>query len=603
MSKTAWDVYSSIKKYDGSPTSHKDVVDTLNKHGHHAKMSDAWCTEAVMAVLYDADAIDCIGGYSQISGDARRKAKAKGIFHEGSSGILPFDHVIYGDSNGKPNHSEIAIGKDLNVSGNYNRGCSRRKRSGRRIVGYTRPRYKACEDFNNLQITILAAETMLGTFGSSSERVKNLSVFGKKNAEAIQAEIERVWHSTDETIFDLAVYAIADFAGKGDYRRKRLGQWADSVQKRINAIDSLKGKTISGAAQDVLDRKYGTNEVRKMLLEFNGYDPEKVQEEVNKILKVVPETEGGIPARIISIFRDVPRQTKDVDGLQGDCIIVKRDRKAIVMDTMKSGALGKIYAEIADCNEVWLYGSHLHGDHMGANANSLLKSGKISRLLLPYRYTIHKDYIARYDKLVSDAKAHGARVVNIEQGDKFDLGGIHGEVLFQQTGTSTDSVNMRSLCTLITVNGRNLLTCGDHHCGTSESLFSYINHVDIYKSSHHRLFTGDREQFIATISPDWIIGSGWKCWPIGTVAEDPKTKRADNAYQKYGNFLPGDVCGRTEFVIDADSTITVKGEKNMIGVTVNYKLYGKTYQKTVHVCGRTAFHGVQSMLPAGARFA
>lgn len=599
--KTAWDVYSAIKDYDGSPTAHEDVVTTVNGHVHHVKMSDAWCTETVMAIMYDAGAIDCIGGYSGNAGDAKKKAKSKGIFHESSSGILPFDYVIYGDKTGKPNHSELAIGKDVNVSGNYNKGCSRRRRSGRRIVGYIRPKYSQCSEFDNLQITILAAETILGTYGSGADRQKNLSVFGKANAENVQAEVERIYHSTEQTIFALAVYTIAGFAGKNDYRRKRLGTWADSVQKRINAIDALKGKTTAEAAQDVLDDKYGTNAVRRHLLAFNGYDAVSVQAEVNKLLQTKHEPLKGTSASIISLFRDAPRQTKDVDGLQGDCVIIKRDKKALIMDTMKSGALDKIYAEIADCTDVWLYGSHMHSDHMGANANALVKSGKVSTLLLPKRETVHKDYLARYDKLVLDAARCGVKVVNIGQGDTFCLSGIIGKVLYQQLDTS--SVNMRSLCTLVSVNGRTLLTCGDHHCGTSESGFHYSEHVDIYKSSHHRLYTGDREEFVKGISPDYVIGSGWKSWGIGTVGEDPKTKRADKVYQNYSNFLPGDICGRTEFVIGADACITVKGEKNMVGKTVAYTLNGKTYHKTVHVCERTAFHKVQSMLPTGAKFA
>jgi len=41
---TVWDVLTAYNKYDGSPTAHKDVVNTLKKHGHHTTMSDAWCS-------------------------------------------------------------------------------------------------------------------------------------------------------------------------------------------------------------------------------------------------------------------------------------------------------------------------------------------------------------------------------------------------------------------------------------------------------------------------------------------------------------------------------------------------------------------------------
>lgn len=599
MSCDVYAVLSALSKYDGSPTAHKDVIADCKKYaGKTIKSSDAWCSETVGAALAVAGGSDLTGGFQSSAGSLKKHAP-KGTWHSGSSGILPGDIVLYG-SNGKPNHTEIAIGADINISGNYNKGVYRRKRSGRSIVGYIRPKYKACPDFDNLQVTILACETILNTYGSGATREKNLAVFGKANAEKIQDEVDRIWHSTDDTIFDLAVYTIAGWAGKDPYRKKRLGSWANSVQKKVDAIYSLKGKPISEAAEDVLDGKYGTNAVRSLLLTFNGYKPKDVQAEVNKRLQEPPAPSKGVSASIVSLFRDVPRPTKDVDGLQGDCIIVKRDKKAIIMDTMKSGAMNKINAEIADCTEVWLYISHPHSDHMGTNANTLVKSGKVSRLLLPKRETIAKEYLSRYDRLVSDAQKAGVKVVNIGQGDTFSLGGISGEVLFQQTTSS--SVNVRSLCTLISVNGRVFLTCGDHHCGSSDSKFIYKKHVDIYKSSHHRLFTGDKEQFIAGISPDWVIGSGWASWEPGTVGQDPKTKKADRAYQKYANFLPGDICGRTEFTIGADSVINVKAEKNMTGKTVKYIYNGKTYQKTVHVCEKTTFHRVQSMLPAGGKF-
>lgn len=595
---TVYDVLKALAKYDGSPDAHDMVIADCKKYaGKTVSKSAAWCSETVGAALAVAGGLSLTGGF-QSSATELKKHAPKGTWHSGSSGILPGDIVLYG-SNGKPNHTEIAIGNDLNISGNYNKGVYRRKRSGRSIVGYIRPKYKACPEFDNLQVTVFACETILNTYSSGTTREKNLAVFGKTNAEKIQDEVDRIWHSTDDTIFDLAVYVIAGWAGKDPYRRKRLGSWADSVQKKINQINDLKGKSVSGAAQDVLAGKYGTNAVRRLLLTFNGYDAQKVQDAVNEALRSPEKPPDGTSASIISLFRDVDRKTKDVDGLQGDCIIVKKGKSALIMDTMRSGAMSKINAEIADCSEVWLYISHPHSDHMGANANTLIKSGKVSKLLLPKRETIHSDYIKRYDALVSDAKKTGVRVVNTGQGDTFDLNGITGQILFQQL--DTDSVNMRSLCTLITVNGRTFLTCGDHHCGTSESKFRFTHHVDIYKSSHHQLYTGDREQFIRSIAPDWIIGSGWKSWPLGTVAEDPKVKAAQTVYQKVGNLLPGDICGRTELVIGADGAITARAEKNMSGHTIKYQYNGKTYNATVHTCIRTKYHAVSSMIPNGGK--
>ena len=119
--------------------SHQWVIDTLKKHGHTIKSSDAWCSETVMAVFCKLGLISKIGGYSADAPGIKSKAKKLGIWHEGSRGIQAKDIVLYGS--GKPNHTEFAIDDTYNVSGNYNGKVGKRRRSGRTINGYVRPKY------------------------------------------------------------------------------------------------------------------------------------------------------------------------------------------------------------------------------------------------------------------------------------------------------------------------------------------------------------------------------------------------------------------------------------------------------------------------------
>lgn len=604
---TVWDYLEALTKYDGSETAHKDVVDDLNKYGHHATMKDAWCTETLMAAMHRAGGIDLIGGYAQISGTLKKNAQKKGIWHGGSSGILPGDIVVFG-KDGKPNHTEACVGANTDISGNYAGGCSRRPYKARQIVGYVRPKYKAMGEMDNLQLTIAAADCILGVYGSGKTREKQLSVFGAANAKKIQGEVDRVWDDIDKTIFDLAVYTIANRAGKGSYRKKRLGSWSEAVQDKVDEIYGMKGKSAAAAAQLVLDDKFGANAVRRLLLKFCGYSPEEVQSEVNKALEAPKEAAKpgakGTGA-IISLFRDKSRKTKDVDGLQGDLVIVKDGAgSALMMDTFMSGAIDRIKAEIAGCDNVDLYFSHPHADHMSGNANNLIKQKLIRRCYVPAESTIVSDYKNRYKTLLNDCKTAGVEIVTLKQGSTFDCGLIHGKVVFQQSNSSTDSVNMRSLCTLIEVAGIRFLTCGDHHCGKKESGFDpkSVGHVHVYKSSHHGLYTGDTESFIKEISPEWVLQTGWKAWPIGTIGQDAKTKAAQKVYQKYGNLLPGDICGRTELSIE-DGQITAKAAKAMQGHTISYTLSGRKYQKTVHTCEKAAFRAVPSMVPTGAKLA
>jgi len=292
-------------------------------------------------------------------------------------------------------------------------------------------------------------------------------------------------------------------------------------------------------------------------------------------------------ATLISLFRDKDRKKKEVDGLQGNCFILKAKDFALIMDTMKSGALDKILAEIKDSKTIDLYLSHMHGDHVG-NVQDLIKKVKIRRCYLQARDTVAQDHRQRYDDIVSACKKHGVKVIVLKKGDSFDCGNIHAKILFQQ---KDGDLNMRSLCALFTVGGRKILYCGDHHCGTDESDFKFDDHVDVYLSAHHGLYTGDKERFIKKIKPDYIIRAGWKSWPLGTIEKDSKVKDSDKTYQKYGNLLPGDICGRTQLDILTDTTISVTGERNMKATQITTKA-GK---KTVHTCSKCKFHQVKSM--------
>lgn len=597
MGITAWDVMKAAARFDGSETAHKDTVDILKKKGHSVSMSDAWCTEQVMAILYTAGGVGSVG-FHHTSDGIKREAEKKKKFHKGTSGILPFDIVLYGKG-GDPNHTELAIGYDLNISGNYHGGTSRRKMSGRSIVGYVRPDYSPTPDMDNLQIAVVASQALLGVYGSTTRKAQ-LSVFGSKNAASILAEVDKCEDSVSHSIHILAVATIAGFMGKNAYREKLLGRYAQKVQDEINRIYALRGKSVGEAAQMVLDDKFDTNAIRRLLLGFCGYDAQKVQDRVNEMLKAPTEPPAQSESGSITfLYRGKPRKSKSIDGLQGDSWVIKMGDHALIGDTMLAGGLDKILAEVKGFKHVQMYISHPHADHMGSTANKLVKSGILEKVYLPAESTISGEYKARYKALVNDCKKKGVPVVILRQGSEFDCGHIKAKVLFQQVDAKNDSVNMRSLITLFNVAGKTYLSCGDHHTGEKESKFSYHQHVDIHILAHHALFTGSTLSFLKGISPDWIIASGWASYPNGTIAQDAKIKRAHNNSQKVGNLLVGDVNGRIELSIN-DGIITAKGEKNMVGKTIKYSYKGKGFQKVVHVCSKTKFFPVHSMVPSGA---
>ncbi len=463
MSCTVWDYLTALAKYDGSETAHEDVIKTLKSHGHSAKMGDAWCTETLMAAMYDAGGIDLIGGYAQNSGTLRKNAQKKGIWHSGTSGILPGDILVFGDSNGKPNHTEANVGYYLDVAGNYNGGCGRRSYRGRNVLGYVRPKYKSMGAMNNLQATIGACDCILGVYSSEKNREKQLSVFGASNAEKIQDEINRVWGNADKIAFDMAVYIIARRAGKNSYRRKRLGKYADAAQKKVDEIYALRGKTVEQAARLVLEGKFGTMAVRELLLKFCGYNVSKVQAKVNELLE---ETRNSI----FKVRLYIPRfWENDQDKYFGDQSIFlqyaadgKTVSKVVMFDTGMPGsyAVNKVQ-QLGITHIDAIVVTHDHGDHMGLT-KTFVNTFDVDTVYFPDQTGVRKyqsSYAKRMDALETYCEKRGVEVDYIKPGRSFTIGNIAVKCIFQADASKLPEkedhhfINNMSAVYLVTVNG------------------------------------------------------------------------------------------------------------------------------------------------------
>ena len=432
MGKTVFDLLEIANHFDGLSTVNAEVDKILKKHGHFSGKT-AGCTDTLMAMFYQLGSVDIIGGYANNNKPFMAQAKKAGIWHSGSSGILPGDIVVFGRG-GESNHTELAIGDDLDISGNYNGGCYRRKRSSHSsdILGYARPKYDKMGGMDDLQIVIAASDVLIGVYGTQDTRKRLLSVFGAENAQKIQ---DCVTEAAKTNIEDkiIAVACIADHYGKDPERSKKLGRWADKAQARINAIYSMRGKTIEQAARDVINDNYGKGKVQELLLTFCGYTPGEVQDRVNLILKPVApvkETSTRFRVHMIPFFKHdesaygacTAIYQYNPDGTIAKCILIDTgmDKTAlVVIGELKAQGVKQIDA---------LFISHGHGDHYGGVAK-VVKAFPVKWLYLPDTTELDKYQKTYGNKL----RRQATRVANhrwYKQGDSAVIGEIKFKCLY-----------------------------------------------------------------------------------------------------------------------------------------------------------------------------
>lgn len=516
---TVWDVAKAIARFDGSETAHADTVAALRKEGRKVSMSSAWCTEQCIAILHAAGVKDSmIGGYTDNADSFKRHAEKAGIWHSGMDGIKPFYPVIFG-SGGKGNHTEISVGYNLNVSGNYNGGTARRKWKGRKVLGYIKIKYSPMPDMDELQVAVASSDVILGVYGTKEAREAQLSVFGAANAAKIQAEVNRVWGHDDMIIFNMAAATIAGFMGRGSYRKKRLGKWEPKVQAKINQIYALRGRTTEEAAKLVLSNAFGKGAVSTLLLGFCGYDAPTVQAAVNKAVEKAREgkdepaedhTAAGKKYRLYAprFWENNPKNYGDVScfieyGADGKTIehVALVDTGMNGTDTIKKlqgAGIEKIDALII---------SHDHGDHMGL-VRKIIDKFKTNHVYLPPQEGVRKyqkRYAERMDDLAKHCKNNGVAASFYKVGDTITAGTMQFKCIFQANAAdlpekdSHHFINNMSAVLRATCGKWTTLLAGDLSAdGIRQMLAAGINIAcDIFKILWH----GDRGAIIT--KPDF----------------------------------------------------------------------------------------------------
>lgn len=294
------------------------------------------------------------------------------------------------------------------------------------------------DSVSNLDIAVMAVDTLLGKYRSGDTRKKRLG----DNYTAVQAEVDRIFNKPSLWSFDVAVYIIAGKAGRGEaFRRAKLGKYYTEGQKRVNRIWSLRNKPTKEVVKLVRAGEFGTDAVRRLLLRFCGYDVQIIQDAVNEAIQAEKTAQKNVQTADIKYRLFAPRFWENDPEKYGDtsCFIEyaadgKTIAHTVLVDTGMDGTdtIKKLQEAGVKALDALII-SHDHSDHYGLTKKIIAKFGVVHVYLPPQEGVrkYQKGKAERMDDLAEYCRSHGVPATFYKVGDTIRAGTMRFDCIFQ----------------------------------------------------------------------------------------------------------------------------------------------------------------------------
>ena len=292
--------------------------------------------------------------------------------------------------------------------------------------------------------------------------------------------------------------------------------------------------------------------------------------------------------------------------VSGDAVLLESANKFLLMDTGSKDPQNNVikYLKSNGVRNLSLYISHFHEDHCD-NAVSILTDPyfHVSRVYLanpdPARkyitswnkshrrklYEGCRKYVARYNQINAAARKKHIAVTALRRGKSFSIGSVRAKVLWDHNTRGFSSFdpydkdgvgfqNNSSLVTKFTLGKRSFLTCGDIEYSTERDLLASGTDLsaDIYKLSHHGMWTSNLDAFVKAVNPCY-------CFYSYKDASDSEYRRFASSYytastlkklaKKYnilGNRYNGTITYKVQY-----NTITVSAKRHIRTKTIKVR--------------------------------
>ena len=397
-----------------------------------------------------------------------------------------------------------------------------------------------------LELICAVSDVLLNVYGKNPQRAKKLTAkYGSKGTDEIQKEVNTVVSQKTEAKY-MAVACINGHYGTAGIRRKKLGKWYTKTQDRIDYIYSMRGRSITSAANLVIGGQFDKEDARVLLLKFCGYDPVKVQAEVDRILNTKSQAQFCVYP--VWFFQGD-------ESLYGDCTAVLQFNEdgsvahCILIDTAQAGASNTVIRKLKAIGVKRIDAviiSHAHGDHY-SGLTALLKAFAVGRLYLP-----DCTGLDRYQKSYGNAIRNQAKKVSnhvyLKQGSMFTVGDIKCRCIYQAPANKLSEhddhhfVNNQSVVLRFDLGGVVFHTAGDlQNEGNNLLVKAFINlKCHIYKCQWHGDANACNETICKATKPSYAF-SNYHHSPTRAGREKTSSRLQSVGTKFYDNWTYGDI--------------------------------------------------------------
>ncbi len=313
----------------------------------------------------------------------------------------------------------------------------------------------------------------------------------------------------------------------------------------------MRGKSVTSAANLVISGMFDNGSVRKLLLEFCGYDAEKVQAEVDRILRT--KSTARFCVYPIWFF-------EDDESLYGDCTAVLQYADTgevshcVLIDTAQAAASKTIVRKLKAVGVKKIDAvviSHAHGDHYGG-LTALLKSFPVTRLYLSDCTELDK-YQKSYGNAIRKQAKKLANHVYLKQGSSFTVGDIKCNCIYQAPANKLSEhdshhfVNNQSIVLRFDLGGIIYHTAGDLQNEGNNLLVKSVTSLkaDIFKAQWHGDANATNESICKAVRPKYAF-SNYHHKPDRSGREATRKRLNTVGAKFYDNYTYGDIFFRIQ---------------------------------------------------------